>query len=261
MLQKCEGIVIRTTNYGESNKIVVVYSRELGKVAFMARGAKKPNSRFSGVSQAFTYAYFVFQKGKGLGTLQQGDIITSFKGIKEDLFKTAYVTYISDLLDKGTEELKPNPFLFELYQTILSYIEEGYDADILTNIFELKMLPVFGLQPGLNECAVCGQTEGDFSFSFRENGVVCHRCRENDRSAAPMSRNTFRLLRVLYYYDLNRLGTISVKKETKDELTAIIRQYYDENSGLYLKSRRFLDQIQSMESLLKPDSHSENENH
>ncbi len=41
MLQKCEGIVIRTTDYGETNKIVTLYTREWGKVGVMARGSKK----------------------------------------------------------------------------------------------------------------------------------------------------------------------------------------------------------------------------
>ena len=49
MLNKYEGIVIRTTDYGESNKIVVIYTREAGKIAGMARGAKKPSSRLASV--------------------------------------------------------------------------------------------------------------------------------------------------------------------------------------------------------------------
>lgn len=51
MLEKCEGIVIRTTDYGETNKITTLYTREWGKVGVMARGAKKTNSRLSAVTQ------------------------------------------------------------------------------------------------------------------------------------------------------------------------------------------------------------------
>ncbi|MGV3465922.1 MAG: DNA repair protein RecO, partial [Heyndrickxia sp.] len=83
MLQKCEGIVIRTHDYGESNKIINVYTREFGKLGIMARGAKKPNSRLSAVSQLFTYGYFLVQTGNGLGTLQQGEMISSMRSIRE----------------------------------------------------------------------------------------------------------------------------------------------------------------------------------
>ncbi|WP_335869330.1 DNA repair protein RecO [Bacillus sp. 2205SS5-2] len=253
MQQKCEGLVIRTSNYGESNKVVTVFSREFGKVAFMARGAKKPKSRLSAVSQPFTYGYFLFQKGSGLGTLQQGDIISSMKGIKGDLFKTSYVTYISELLDKGTDDARPNPFLFQLYLQILQYIDEGYDAEILTHIFELKMLPVLGLHPTMNACAICGNSDGSFGFSFKENGLICHRCKGNDPHHFPLSQSAVKILRIMYFFDLNRMGNISVKEETKNELTTLIRSYYDEASGLYLKSRKFLDQLQSIEDLIKKD--------
>ena len=79
MLQKCEGIVIRTTDYGETNKIVTLYTREWGKIGVMARGAKKPNSRLSAITQLFTYGYFLLQNGRGLGSMQQGEIITPLR--------------------------------------------------------------------------------------------------------------------------------------------------------------------------------------
>ena len=79
MLQKCEGIVLRTTDYGETNKIVTLYTREWGKIGVMARGAKKPKSRLSAITQPFTYGYFLLQKGSGLGNLQQGEIIAPLR--------------------------------------------------------------------------------------------------------------------------------------------------------------------------------------
>ena len=86
MFQKVEGIVIRTTDYGETNKIVTIYSREFGKVSAMARGAKKPKSRLAAISQLMTHGHFLIQMGSGLGTLQQGEIISSMKEIREDIF-------------------------------------------------------------------------------------------------------------------------------------------------------------------------------
>src|SRR5690606_23389079 len=130
MLQKCEGIVLRTQDYGESNKIVTIYTREWGKVGVMAQGAKKPNSRLSAVTQPFTYGYFLLRKGRSLQTLQQGEIIDSMREIKGDIFLTAYASYICELTDKGVEEKKPNPYLFELFYQILHYINEGYDPEV-----------------------------------------------------------------------------------------------------------------------------------
>ncbi|MGE8206211.1 DNA repair protein RecO [Heyndrickxia sp. NPDC080065] len=250
MLQKCEGIVIRTTDYGESNKIVTLYTREFGKLGVMARGAKKPNSRLSAASQVFTYAYFLFQTSTGLGTMQQGEMISSIRTLREDIFKTGYASYIVDLLDKSVEDKIPNPFLFELLLQTLNYINDEYDIDIITNIFEMKMLNVLGLYPVLNQCAICGSQDGQFGFSIRENGLICHRCFDKDPYHLPTSQTAIRLLRIFYYIDLSRLGSISVKDETKKELRTIISMYYNEYSGLHLKSKKFLEQIDKFREML-----------
>ncbi|MBM7701488.1 DNA repair protein RecO [Metabacillus iocasae] len=248
MFKKCEGIVIRTNDYGESNKIVTIYSRELGKVGMMARGAKKPSSRLSATTQLFTYGHFFVQAGSGMGTLHQGEVISSMRSIREDIFCTAYASYIVELTDKVTENNKPNPFLFEfLYQT-LSYMNEGYDLDVLTYIYEMKMLNVLGLYPSLNECVFCQSKDGVFGFSIRDNGLICHRCTEKDPYHLRVSPGTIKLLRLFYYIDLQRLGSISVKEETKHQLKLIIDSYYEEYSGLFLKSKRFLNQMDKLKT-------------
>ena len=250
MLQKCEGIVIRTTDYGETNKIVTLYTREWGKVGIMARGAKKPNSRLSSITQLFTHGYFLVQRGSGLGSLQQGEINTSMRSIGEDIFLTAYASYIVELTDKCTEEKKSNPFHFELLYQTLNYMNEGYEPDILMNIYEMKMLNVMGLYPILNQCSVCGSTDGHFSFSIREGGFICHRCLDKDPYHFKISPASVNLLRLFYYFDLSRLGTISVKDETKEELKKVITAYYEEYSGLHLKTKKFLNSMDQFRNLL-----------
>jgi DNA repair protein RecO (recombination protein O) len=245
MLQKCEGIVIRSTAYGETNKIVTIYTREWGKVGVMARGAKKPNSRLSAITQLFSYGFFLIQKGSGLGNMQQGELISSMRTIREDILLTAYASYVLELTDKCTDEKKPNPYLFELLSQTLTFMNEGYDLDILIHIFEMKMLNSLGLYPILNKCAVCEQTDGHFSFSIRENGFLCHRCVEGDPYHFNISSATVKLLRIFYYLDLSRLGDISVKEDTKKELKRVIDAYYEEYSGLHLKSKRFLNQMEN----------------
>lgn len=251
LFQKCEAIVLRTTDYGETNKIVTLLTREWGKVAVMARGAKKPTSRLSSVTQLFTYGHYLVQKSRGVGSLHQGDIIDSLRDIREDLFATAYASYIVELTDKVTDEQKPNPYLFELMLQTLKYMNDGFDLEILTYIYEMKMLNIIGLYPSLDECAICKQSVGKFSFSVKEGGFLCDQCAVKDPYRISLSPAAVKLLRLFYYLDLSRLGKISVKKETKDELHRVISAYYDEYSGLSLKTRRFLTQIEQLKNHLQ----------
>ncbi|WP_445506338.1 DNA repair protein RecO [Niallia sp. 03190] len=243
MLEKCEGIVLKTTNYGETNKVVTLYTREWGKVGVMARGARKANSRLSAVTQPFTYGYYLVQKSIGLGLMQQGEMITSMRSLKEDIFLTAYASFIVELTDKCVDEKKPNPYQFELLYQTLQYMNEGYDAEVLAFIYEMKMVNVLGLYPILDKCSVCGAVDGHFSFSIREGGLICHRCTDKDPYHFKISQATIKLLRVFYYFDLARLGNISIKPETKKELNMIISAYYEEYSGLFLKTKKFLNSL------------------
>lgn len=253
MLEKWEGIVLRTNDYGETNKIVTMLTREKGKRGAVARGAKKTNSRLSGVTQPFTHGYFLVQGGRGLGTMQQGETLDSMRHIREDLVKTAYAAYIVEMTDRTTEDGEGGAPLFELVRKSLVYINEGMDPAIVTNIFEMKMLAHVGLRPELSSCAVCGETEGRFGFSIRENGLICHRCFDKDPYYLPLSPAAIRLLRLFYFFDLDRLGSIDVKESTKKELRSAISMYYDEYAGLFLKSRRFLEQMERFESVFKKD--------
>ncbi len=246
MLQKVEGIVIRTTDYGEANKILTLYTRELGKIGVMARGAKRPKSRLSSISQLFTHGQYVYQKTTGLGVLNQGEMISSFRDLRADIFLTAYSAYIVELLDKLTDQYERNPYLFELLFQTFHYIDEGFDYEILTRIFEIKMLRVAGVGLYVDGCTHCGAKEGEFSFSIKEGGFLCHRCLHVDNKTLKIHAATAKLLRLFYYFELNRLGSISVKQETKDQLKQILEAYYEEYSGLHLKSKRFLNQLHKM---------------
>mgnify|MGYP005748766749 FL=1 len=253
MLHKCEGIVIRTNHYGETNKIVTLFTRELGKVGVMARGAKKPSSRLSAVSQLFCYGHYLFQRGKGLGSLQQGEIIHSMRSIKEDIFLTAYCSYIVELTDKATEEAKPNPYLFEFLLLTLQNMEEGVDPEILMFIYEMKMLSVLGIAPELSKCTTCGTTEGTFSFSIAEGGFICQRCVHKDKYAKHVSPSTLKLLRIFYFYDLHKIGNVSVKEETRKQIRSIIDEYYETYSGILIKSKKFIKQMTSFQDAFKKE--------
>jgi len=149
MLVKWEGIVIRGVDYGESSKVVTLFTREHGKLAVMARGAKKAKSRLAAVSQLFTHGYYLCKAGPGSGMpdLSQGDVVDSFKAMRQDLNATAYAAYMAELLDRLTHERETNPYLFQLIVHIFRYLDEGRDAEILCRIFETKMLQVAGISP------------------------------------------------------------------------------------------------------------------
>lgn len=243
MLNQLEGIVIRARAYGENNKIVTLFTRDAGKITCMARGAKKPSSRLAAVTQPFTHGSYSIFKGKGMGTLQGGDQLESLRHIREDIMKTAYASYIVELIDRLTEQDEPLPSVYEMLYQALHAIEEGYDPEAISLFVEWKMLPHAGLTPTLHECANCGATEGEFAFSFQELGFLCHRCFHIDRYIIRLSPSLVKLVRTLYFVPIDRVGSVKLKKESKSLLKQIVRTIYEEQAGIRLKSRSFLEQL------------------
>ncbi|HSH25197.1 MAG TPA: DNA repair protein RecO [Massilibacterium sp.] len=247
MLQKAEGIIIRTNDYGESHRILTIYTREFGKVAVMARGARKPKSHLSSSTQLFTYGYFLFTKSSGMKSLRQADAVNRFNEITVDLTLTAYSAYIVELVDKIVDDSVTNPYVFELLYQTLHYINEGKDVETLTQLFEVKMLIVAGMKPVVDHCVRCKNTEGRFDFSIREGGFLCEQCFFVDPYRLQVSQKTIRLLRLYVHFDLKRLGNISVSSETKKEIKYVLDEYYQAFSGIYVKSKNFLEKLQEME--------------
>lgn len=181
-----------------------------------------------------------------MGTLRQGETIDTFRDLRGDIYRMAYAAYIAELLDRLTDQGVPNPFLFEwLYQS-LSYIDEHVDPEVISFIFSTKMLDVAGIRPQLTRCTSCGSEQGPFVFSVREGGLLCPQCASIDARHLNLSQASIKLLRLFMGMDIKRLGKVSLKTETKREIKKTLDAYYEEYSGLKLKSTRFLDQLARM---------------
>lgn len=246
MLEKMQGIVMKTQDYGETHKIVTIFSRQTGKISAVARGAKKPKSRMAAMTQPFIYGDFFVYLNSGLSTLQQGDVIYSFRSVREDIIKTAYASYVVELTDKLTDAHSPDHELFDqLYQT-LNWIAEYDDADIPIMMYELKLFKKGGFAPIVDKCAHCGGNVAPFAFSVTEGGLLCSACQHHDPQSIALSNKLARLFYIFSEIGLERVGTISVKPENKKLIRDIMDAYYDQYGGYYLKSKRFLKQLDKL---------------
>ncbi|HWL22979.1 MAG TPA: DNA repair protein RecO [Ureibacillus sp.] len=259
MLHKWEGIVLKSRPYGESNKIVTLLTREAGKVTVMARGAKKPTSRLAGITQTFMHGMFVCQRTSGMGTLQQGEHLQSMRHVQTDIIATAYASYIVEIIDRLVEEGKPEPYAFDVLQQALNAIEEGYDPEAITLFVDWKMLPYTGVQPILHACASCGSIDGEFAFSFTQGGFLCHRCFHLDPYIIRLTPTQLKLIRMFYMVPIEQLGKIDLKRETKRFIKKIVTTIYEEQTGIRLKSRSFIDQLERTPQLLPRNSKTDEE--
>lgn len=246
MQGKWEGIVIRTIDYGEGNKILVLFTKEAGKVSVMARGAKKLKSRHSAIAQLFTYGEFAcYAPGNAMGTLNSGDIVKSYHRLREDLHKSAFSAYLVEMVDKLLNDREGSAFLFDQLLAGLDGIEDEKDPWMIIHIFELKMLGFAGYAPVLDRCASCGEElQPPYRFSAALGGAACGVCKAKDAYAIPVQDRTYKLLRLMQPLDLRRLGRVEVSAEVKQELKKCMRAFMDAHLDIRWKSRSFLEQME-----------------
>lgn len=243
MLRQIDGIVLKTRDYGETHKIITILTKQLGKISAIARGANKPKSKLSAVSQVFVQGNFLIYVSKGLSTIQQGQIMASYRSIREDIIKTAYAAYVIELTDKLLDEKQPDPFFYHELSGTLDWIDEHNDYMIPIMMYELKLFAKGGFAPIVDRCVICGRAQLFHSFSIQEGGVLCEQCHHYDNRAVQLHPSLFKLLSIFIHVQLDRVGTISVKKENEQVLRKLFDQYYEAYGGFTLKSKKFLSQI------------------
>lgn len=244
MLKELDGIVLKSRDYGETHKIITMYTEQLGKMTALCRGANKPKSRLSAVSQPFIYGnFFTYLSSKGLSTVQQATVKQSFRSIREDIIKTAYAAYIVELLEKVVDERERDPFIFEQLTQTLQWINDKKDYFIPVMMFELKMFKKGGFLPIIDSCVRCNQTEDLQAFSVFEGGLLCANCSHIDPHARTIAPALVRMLPILAHVPIERVGNISVKQENIHLLRQLLDEYYERYGGYRLKSKRFLQQM------------------
>jgi len=239
-LLELEGFILSETPYGESSKIINVLTKEKGLIGIMCKGAKKIKSPLRACTQTFTYGVFnLYYKENKLSSLVSVDIINPLKNIRTDLILISYLTYICDL----TMQVVRQASIFNLYLDFINSIlkmEEGLDPLTLTNILELKYLPVLGVGLNLDACVHCGTTKDIVTIDGSFGGLICKNCYKNE---IIVDIKVIKLLRMYYYVDIKSIKSIDVKKEYQLLINHFINDYYESFTGLYLKSKKFLESI------------------
>lgn len=240
-----EGIVLGEVNYSESSKILKVFTKDYGLISIMSKGCRNLKSKLRGVSNKLSYARFSFNyKKDGISTLISADTINTLRNIMTDINRISYTSYLLDLTEqvyKHSQEEEIYPLLI----SILLKINDGYDYEALTAIYELKLLDYLGIRPNIDGCSICGSSKNILTISTSEGGYICQNCYHGGKI---YTNKTVQLIRLFFYLDVSQISKLEIKKETKKELNEFIHEYYDDYSGLYLKSRDFLKNLMKIDS-------------
>ncbi|HAQ1851914.1 TPA: DNA repair protein RecO, partial [Enterococcus faecium] len=164
---------------------------------------------------------------------------------------SGYGTYLLNLVDAAIEDHQYDPHLFQFTQQALQRMDQGDDAEIITNIFEVQILQRFGIAPIWTHCVVCGETKGKFDYSSKYGGVICERHWSMDDHRYHADPRAVYFVRMFSAISYDKISGIHLKEETKQAIRELIDQLYDEYVGIHLKSKKFINQMKSWAHVLK----------
>jgi DNA repair protein RecO (recombination protein O) len=245
---KTWAIVIKTLDYGESDRITTFYTSDFGKIKGIAKGAKRSRRRFSNALELFTLSKSIFfdKRESGLVRIEGCDIVNTFHAIREDIRKVVYGCYFVELVDEMTGEREANPDLFNMLRAFLSLLSDGEAEAQILRVFEIRLLSLLGYRPGLDRCLRCDETvehSVQAHFSVKKGGLLCQRCSQGYSDLIPISLGTAKIMHVAMEMDLSKVGRLKFSKQALCEGEAILSKFIQYHINKELKSKKFLKDL------------------
>lgn len=175
-LYRDQGVVLRTIKLGETDRIVTILTQGHGKVRAVAKGVRKPGSRFGARLEPTSHVALQVYRGRELDIVTQTETINSNRALREHYGCLTHAVSMLEATDQVAQEREANPALYRMLVGALRTLAEN-PTPLVSAAFFWKLLSLEGFHPMLDMCARCGDEAGPFStFDLDEGGVLCATC-------------------------------------------------------------------------------------
>jgi DNA repair protein RecO (recombination protein O) len=244
-------ILIRRLDYGDFDLIITFLTYRHGKITAIAKSAKRSTKRFSGVLELFSLLDIVVSKSnrKGLPVLTEASFYSPLSGIRGNITKTALASYWAELVNDTLEEGRQQTEVFQLLDYVLKELDAGEIPDqVLSILFQMRLLTLSGLCPNLNYCCTCHSDMTDtgqhkVNVDPAKGGVVCEHCTPYSSRQSCLSKGTIKQLQWLNTCELNKAGRIRFSATDMHESLAFLEAFVPYHLGREPKSLKFLRRL------------------
>lgn len=255
MIVTSDAVVLKTMKYRESSRIVTLYTREYGRVAVLAKGARDRKTRFGSALHPMSYVRVVFYRkdSRDLQLLSQCEHLKVFRTISEDLDKMSAGMALVELVAAVSHDEERNDPLFDLIVVCLSAIENATkNVENALYYFEMSLLDILGFRPEVHRCSSCGNPLGEMleqgmtGFQMGQGGVLCPSCAKHGVGFEKISPAGLKVLQRLQdVRDPDAVMRIVLPQETRHEIAAVLRRHLRRHveSVRELKSERVFSSI------------------
>ncbi|MDD2733912.1 MAG: DNA repair protein RecO [Desulfuromonadaceae bacterium] len=237
-LEKLQAFVLSNSDYGESDRIVSLFTLEHGRLKGFARGARNSQKRFGPALEPFARINLQLNLKHGLSTLRGADVITLYTGIRGALGAIAHGLYACELVECLTPEGQPQPRLYRLLAAYLERLDSGQSEEPDRRMFEINVLNILGYRPSLEGCSRCGSPFDAHGALMQQGGeLVCRFCAVTGRQIPPAILHCLKSCLAT-----GRFGQVVIDEELLVAVAALLDESVATHCARKLKSLEFLRQ-------------------
>lgn len=247
---KTKGIIIKRVNYKEADKILTIFTPNMGKISALARGVRKTTSKLGGHLELFGSVNLILAEGKAF------DIVTSveknyyFKNLCFDLNKTSHAYYVCELVDKFTHEDFKDTRLYNLLFLTLEAINYedsiNKNLDLILSSFKIKLLNILGFLPDLKKCVKCGKKDRENYFSSFLGGLICKDCFNADRESLKISFDCLKVLNFLEENSFENIKRLKIDKKLSLEVKKVLDMFIRFILDRECKAKKLLCDVENL---------------
>lgn len=227
---ECQGVVLSETVYGESDRILRLYTERKGKVSVIVKGAKSRRSRFLPLSEVFTFGLYRLSRGRSFYYLNSGKILQANLGLRSSYDRLIYASAIVEIVDRSSMEGEGTPRIFSLLRKALHELSTEKEPLPLFLGFVIKYVSFMGYRP------LIPIADGEEAYFLPDRGIVEGEYIPGGVAVDPADIYTFRHL---LYTSLDKINLDMMEGRTVEKCYGLLIRY--------LKVNLDLDKIQSLQ--------------
>ena len=205
-----DAIVLDTTEHGESDLIVTLFTHDTGRLSAIAKGAKRSKKRFVNKLEIFTYLQIRYQQKneRSLAFLNEAEIHTSFPNIRYHLNLYCIASIVREFLLLGVKDGEPDINIFRLSLWALHRLDKKEDAHQVLVLFLIHFFNSIGYRPDFGTCSSCNKgvnPNNTYQFIGASGQLLCSNCSSHNRRGRPLSYGTIKIIQNSQDQPLERL--------------------------------------------------------
>jgi DNA repair protein RecO (recombination protein O) len=166
------GVVVRTHKLGETDRIITIVTQDSGKVRAVAKGVRKPGSRFGSRLEPLSHVQVQLYRGRNLDVVNQVELVEIATSLRSNLEATTDGLAMCEVVEQLAHDREPSPHLYRMLVGALRQLNTAFSPLVLPAL-QLRLLSTEGVGPCVDQCVVCGTREDLCAFDVNAGGVQC----------------------------------------------------------------------------------------